>query len=80
MRDVIKIFAAGSILSAYALLTPTMVEAVPGAAGPQKAFTQRLSEAGGEAPVSAVSGTLASRMAVAPRNALPRFALYESLR
>ena len=64
MRDVVRIFAAGSLLTAYALLAPTMVEAVPGPAPTQKAFAQRLSQAGGEAPFSAVAGgRVAARLA-----------------
>lgn len=54
MRDIMKIFAAGSILTAYALLVPTIVEAVPADAAPRKAFAQRLPQAGGDAPTSAV--------------------------
>ena len=72
MRDVIKIFAAGSILTLYALLAPTIVEAVPAPA--QKVLTQRLSQAGGEAPVSAVIESVGSRKVVAGRPALPSLA------
>lgn len=53
MRDLIKIAAAGTVLTAYALLAPTLVEAVPSPAGSTKAFTQRLPQAGGAVPVSA---------------------------
>ena len=59
MRDIMKIFAAGSILTAYALLAPTIVEAVPSDAAPRKAFTQRLPQAGGDAPVSASASEVA---------------------
>ena len=53
MRDLIKIAAAGTVMAAYALLAPSLVEAVPGATGSAKAFTQRLPQAGGTVPVSA---------------------------
>ncbi len=55
MRDLIKIVAAGTVLTAYALLTPSLVEAVPSPAGSaaSKAFTQRLPQAGGGVPASA---------------------------
>ena len=53
MRDLIKIAAAGTVLTAYVLLAPTLVEAVPSPAAPTKAFTQRLPQAGGAVPVSA---------------------------
>ncbi|KQT47743.1 hypothetical protein ASG52_10765 [Methylobacterium sp. Leaf456] len=51
MRDLFKIAAAGAVLSAYAALVPSVVEAVP--AQPEtKAFTHRLPQAGGAGPVS----------------------------
>ncbi|MBB5763911.1 hypothetical protein ABEV34_03130 [Methylorubrum rhodesianum] len=53
MRDLIKIAAAGTVMAAYALLAPSLVEAVPGATGSAKVFTQRLPQAGGTVPVSA---------------------------
>ena len=53
MRDLIKIAAAGTVMAAYALLAPSLVEAVPSSAGSAKAFTQRLPQAGGLVPVSA---------------------------
>ncbi len=52
MRDLFKIAAAGAVLSAYAALVPSVVEAVP--SQPEaKAFTHRLPQAGGAGPVSA---------------------------
>lgn len=51
MRDLLKIVAAGAVLSAYAALIPSVVEAVP--AQGDKAFTHRLPQAGGAGPVSA---------------------------
>ena len=80
MRDVIKIFAAGSILTAYALITPTMVEAVPASAPARKAFPQRLVQAAADAPVSAVVSTADGRRTVAPGSALPRFATLGAIR
>lgn len=68
MRDVLKIVAAGSVLTAYAVLAPSVVEAVPAPAG--KAFTQRLPQAGGSQPVSARidgSETVETRVFVARR-------------
>ncbi|WP_232630735.1 hypothetical protein [Methylobacterium sp. Leaf118] len=68
MRDVLKIVVAGSVLTAYAVLVPSMVEAVPAPAG--KAFTQRLPQAGGAVPVSArlsASDTVETRVFVARR-------------
>ena len=53
MRDLIKIAAAGTVMAAYALLAPSLVEAVPSPAGSAKTFTQRLPQAGGAVPVSA---------------------------
>ena len=53
MRDLIKIAAAGTVMAAYALLAPSLVEAVPGATGSAKAFTQRLQQASGTVQVSA---------------------------
>ncbi|CAX24651.1 MAG: hypothetical protein MIN69_17050 [Methylorubrum extorquens] len=53
MRDLIKIAAAGTVMAAYALLAPSLVEAVPSPAGSAKAFTQRLPQAGSMVPVSA---------------------------
>lgn len=53
MRDLIKIAAAGTVMAAYALFAPSLVEAVPGATGSAKVFTQRLPQAGGTVPVSA---------------------------
>lgn len=53
MRDLIKIAAAGLVLTGYALLAPTLVEADPRPAAPTKAFTQRLPQAGSAVPVSA---------------------------
>lgn len=52
MRDLFTIAAAGAVLTAYAVLVPSLVEAEPGSAAPQKAFTQRLPQAGGAVPVS----------------------------
>lgn len=52
MRDVIKIFTAGSVLTAYALVVPTMVDAVPAGTGPAKAFHERLRQVEDGAPVS----------------------------
>jgi hypothetical protein len=50
MRDLFKIAAAGAVLSAYAALVPSVVEAVP--VQGEKAFTHRLPQAGGAGPVS----------------------------
>lgn len=73
MRDILTILAAGSLMTAYALIAPTLVVAVPSPAPvSQKAFGQRLSQAGGEAPVSAAW----EPPAVAAGSALPRFARY----
>lgn len=52
MRDLFKIVAAGAVLSAYAALVPSVVEAVPAPSG-SKAFTHRLPQAGGAGPISA---------------------------
>jgi hypothetical protein len=51
MRDLFKIAAAGAVLSAYAALVPSMIEAAP-ARGEAKTFTHRLPQAGGATPVS----------------------------
>lgn len=51
MRDLFKIAAAGAVLSAYAALVPSVVEAVP-AQPASKAFTHRLPQAGATGPVS----------------------------
>ena len=80
MRDAIKIFAAGSMLTAYALLAPTMVEAVPAAAPTQKVLTQRLSQAGGDAPVSAVTEAVGHRKMAVVRSAVPSIALLGEVR
>ncbi|MEH3117628.1 MAG: hypothetical protein PGN25_08505 [Methylorubrum populi] len=53
MRDLIKIAAAGTVMAAYALLAPSLVEAVPSPTGSAKTFTQRLPQVGGTVPVSA---------------------------
>lgn len=69
MRDVLKIVVAGSVLTAYAVLVPSMVEAVPAPVG-GKTFTQRLPQAGGAVPVSArldASETVETRVFVARR-------------
>lgn len=79
MRDVIKIIAAGSILTAYALLTPTLVEAVP-ATAPAKTYSHRLVMAETDAPVSKVTEYRGSRTVLAPRSALPNFAVYGDVR
>lgn len=79
MRDVIKILAAGSVLTAYALIAPTVVEAVPGAGPGDKPFAQRLALTADEAPVSAVE-TFASRADPAPRSSLPSFVRLEAVR
>lgn len=50
MRDLLKIVAAGAVLTTYAALVPSMVEAVPAQA--EKSFTHRLPQAGGAGPVS----------------------------
>lgn len=52
MRDLLTIAAAGAVLSAYAVLVPSVVEAVP-AQREAKAFTHRLPQVGGAVPVSA---------------------------
>jgi hypothetical protein len=71
MRDILTILAAGSLMTATALIAPTLVVAVPSPAPvSQKAFGQRLSQAGGAAPVSTVSGMVSGEAG----NALPRFA------
>lgn len=51
MRDLFKIVVAGAVLSTYAALVPSMVEAVP--AQSEKSFTHRLPQAGGAGPASA---------------------------
>jgi hypothetical protein len=58
MRDLLKIVAAGAVLSAYAALVPSVVEAVP--AQGEKTFTHRLPQAGGAGPVSARIETAAA--------------------
>ena len=76
MRDVITIFAAGALMMAYALVAPTIVEAVqrpvPSA---QKAFVQRLVQVADEAPISVVSGPVMDGVSTAG-SALPWFARY----
>lgn len=70
MRDLITIAAAGLVMSAFALLTPSLVEAVPNPVGSAKLFTQRLPQAGGAVPVSARIDTVTSdpeRIVVARR-------------
>ncbi|MBB3900615.1 hypothetical protein [Methylobacterium brachythecii] len=75
MRDVITIFAAGALMMAYALVAPTIVEAVQRPVpGSQKVLVQRLVQAEGEAPVSAVTGPVSAE---APTGStLPLFARY----
>lgn len=80
MRDLITIIAAGSLMTACALIVP-IVEAVEASdTSPRKLFVQRLSQAGGEAPVSTlVSGMSADQTIVGQGNALPRFVRYGAL-
>ncbi|WP_233382758.1 hypothetical protein [Methylobacterium sp. C25] len=76
MRDVITIFAAGTLMTAYALLAPTIVGAVQRPApGAHKAFVQRLVQVPDEAPISVVSGPVMDGMSTAG-SALPWFARY----
>lgn len=73
MRDFIKIFAAGSVLTGYALMVPTMVEAVPAGTTPGKAFHQRLPQVESDAPVSL--GVTETRATLVRRPALPAVSL-----
>ena len=79
MRDVIKIVGAGLLLTGYALIAPSIVEAVPGGAGAGKPFAQRLAPVEVDAPVSAVEA-IGDRMTIAPRATMPRFARLETVR
>lgn len=54
MSDVVALLAAGGLLMVYAVGAPSLIDAVP-SSGSQKPFTQRLLQAAGPAPVSAVN-------------------------
>ncbi|GJD70807.1 hypothetical protein [Methylobacterium gnaphalii] len=75
MRDVMTICAAGALMAAYALVAPSIVKAVQRPLpGSQKMFVQRLAQAGGDGPVSAV--TVQGVAGMPTSSALPLFARY----
>lgn len=60
MSDVVALLAAGGLLMVYAIAAPNLIEAGPSPGAP-KPFPQRLSQAAGVAPISAVKESVGGR-------------------